>query len=82
MATMRLKVYAVAAALAAGFAAYTVWNSALTQGAEPAVAQVAEEAKPAVAQVAEEAKPAVGRVAQEGRPAAAHRRPLRSTATA
>jgi hypothetical protein len=67
MATMRLKVYVLAAGLAAGFAVYAVWNSALTQGAEPAVAQVAQEARPALVQVAQqEAKPAV---AQEPKPA-------------
>jgi hypothetical protein len=64
---MRLKIYALAAALAAGFATYTVWNSALTQGTEPAVAQIAQEARPAIVQ---EAKPAPTEVAQqEAKPA-------------
>jgi hypothetical protein len=73
MATMRLKVYVLAAGLAAGFAVYAVWNSALTQGAEPAVAQVAQEARPALVQVAQqEAKPEVTQVAQqEAKPAVA-----------
>jgi hypothetical protein len=73
MATMRLKVYALAAGLAAGFAVYAVWNSALTRGAEPAVAQVAQEARPALVQVAQqEAKPEVTQVAQqEAEPAVA-----------
>jgi hypothetical protein len=47
MATMRMKLYALAAGLAAGVAVYGVWNSGLLQQAESAAAQ---EAKPAVAQ--------------------------------
>ena len=68
MATMRMKLYALAAGLAAGFAAYAVWNSPLLQEIQPAVAQVVHEAKPAVAQVAQEAKPEVLQVAQEAKP--------------
>jgi hypothetical protein len=68
MATMRLKVYALAAGLAAGFAAYAVWNSALLQEAQPAVAQVAQEAKPEVAKVAQETKPEAAQVSQEAKP--------------
>jgi hypothetical protein len=80
MATMRMKLYALAAGLAAGVAVYGVWNSGLLQQAEsaaaqeakPAVAQVAQEAKPEVVQVAQEAKPEVVQVAQqEAKPAAA-----------
>ena len=79
MATMRTKLYALAAGLAAGLAAYAVWNSAILQEIQPAVAQVAQEAKPAVAQVAQEARPDVAQeakpelvqVAQETKPAAA-----------
>jgi hypothetical protein len=68
MATMRMKLYALAAGLAAGFGTYAVWNSGLLQEIQPAVAQVAQEAKPAVAQVAQEAKPEVVQVAQEAKP--------------
>ncbi len=68
MATMRIKLYALAAALAAGLAAYVVWNSAISQEIQPAVAQVAQEAKPEVAQ---EAKPELVQVAQEAKPAVA-----------
>jgi len=76
MATMRMKVYALAAGLAAGVGAYAVWNSAVLQEVQPAVAQVAQEAKPAVAQearpeVAQEPKPELVQVAQEAKPAAA-----------
>ena len=68
MATMRMKVYALAAALAAGCAAYAVWNSGLLQEAQPAAAQAAQEARPEVAPVAREAKPEVAQVAQEAKP--------------
>ena len=65
MATMRLKAYALAAGLAAGLTAYAVWNSALLQEAQPAIAQVAQETRPELAKVAQEAKP---EVAQEAKP--------------
>jgi hypothetical protein len=69
MATMRMKLYALVGGLAAGLAAYAVWNSGLLQGAEPEVAQAAQEARPEAAQVAQQdAKP---EVAQEAKPAAA-----------
>jgi hypothetical protein len=65
MATMRIKLYALAAGLAAGLAAYVVSNSAILQEIQPAAAQIAQEAKPEVAQ---EAKPAVAQIAQEAKP--------------
>jgi hypothetical protein len=68
MTTMRMKVYALAAGLAAGCAAYAVWNSGLLQEAQPAAAQAAQEARPAVVQVAQEAKPEGAQVAQEAKP--------------
>jgi hypothetical protein len=72
MATMRMKLYALVGGLAAGLAAYAVWNSGLLQGAEPEVAQAAQEARPEAAQVAQQdAKPEVIQVAQEAKPAAA-----------
>jgi hypothetical protein len=68
MATMRIKLYALAAGLAAGLAAYVVSNSAILQEIQPAAAQIAQEAKPEVAQ---EAKPAVAQIAQEAKPGVA-----------
>jgi hypothetical protein len=68
MATMRMKLYALVGGLAAGLAAYAVWNSGLLQGAEPEVAQAAQEARPEAAQVVQEAKPEVVQVAQEAKP--------------